>query len=128
MRKTYELVSARFRATAIGAVRSAPDGYRVIIEEPQRSLPQNDAFWSTMDELSRTIPFAGKLRTKEEWRTLCISGWMQERGHAVETVQGLEGEPVALGLSSRRLRMAEMSEVLEYARAMLARAEGERAA
>lgn len=118
--KPFTLINAKVRDNAIAAVRCAPIGWQVTIKEPRRNLDQNAAFWSLMDDISRTCLFAGERRSKEEWRTIFISGWMKATDRNVEVVEGIEGETVALGLSSRELRKSEMSEVLDYANAWAA--------
>ena len=116
----FTLISAKVRDNAIRAIRCAPVGYRVTIEEPKRTPEQNDGFHPRIREIARSIPFAGKMRSEEEWRKILMSGFRTWQGEQVEVVEGLEGEFVALGLSSRELRKSEMSEVLDYASAWAA--------
>lgn len=123
---TFVLLTSQIRDRAIAIIRTAPIGYRVTVAEPRRNLEQNAAFWGLMDDISKSCEFGGESRSKEEWRTLFVSGWMRATGRRVEVVEGLEGEAVALGVSSRDLRKSEMSEVLDYANAWAANHEVER--
>lgn len=110
----FTLISAKVRDNAIRAIRCAPVGYRVTIEEPKRTLEQNDGFHPRIREIARSIPFAGKMRSEDEWRKILMSGFRTWQGEQVEVVEGLEGEVVALGLSTRKLGKNEASDFTTY--------------
>ena len=118
--RSFTLISAKVRDNALMAIRCAPVGWQVTLKEPKRNLNQNAAFWSLMDDVSQTCEFAGERRSKEDWRTIFLSGWAKATGRNVDVVKGIEGEPVALGISSASLSKSEMSDVLEYVNAWAA--------
>ena len=114
MKRTFTITGRRVCEHAIAAIRTAPLGYRVTLEEPSRSREQNDALHPRVREIAKTVQFGGEWLNEYEWRTLLVSGWMKATGKDPRVVQGLEGEPVALRISSRRLSKVEFSELLEW--------------
>ena len=110
----FLLINAKVRDNAIRAVRCAPVGYRVTIAEPKRSPEQNDGFHPRIREIARTIPFAGKMRSEDEWRKILMSGFRTWQGEQAEVAEGLEGEFIALGLSTRKLSKSEASDFTTY--------------
>ena len=126
----FTLNSSKVRDRAIAAIRCAPLGYRVIIEEPKRTGEQNDAFHPRIREIAQRYPLCGQIRSEEQARLILMSGFRTWQGEQIEMATGLEGEPIALGLSTRKLKKSEASQViewLEYVEAKLA-AQNERAA
>jgi len=110
----FTLISAKVRDHVIAAIRCAPIGYRVTIAEPSRSPEQNDAFHPIIRDIARTVPLCGKIRGEAEARRIFMSAFRTAQGEQVEVAEGLEGEVISLGLSTRKLTKAEGSDFIEY--------------
>lgn len=94
---------------------------RVTVEEAHsvRTLEQNDKLHAIAHELSKTTKWAGKYRTTEDWKRLLVDAWARaERKSQCEIVPSLDGTGVVnLGIQTRRMRVGDMSELIEFAQA-----------
>ena len=112
---TVRLLGDATRSAACRLVVKAPDQWTVTIEPPRRTMKQSRKFWALCGDLGRQTQWAGEPRSKDDWRTLLISGWHIIEKHPLKLVPGLENEIVALSPhSSRALTEREMSAVLDY--------------
>ena len=130
MERRYILASSKIRDNAIRDIRCAPIGYEVTIQESSRTIPQNDGFHPRIREIAQRYPLCGQIRSEEQARLILMSGFRTWQGEQIEMATGLEGEPIALGLSTRKLKKSEASQFIEwldYVEAKLA-AHNERAA
>lgn len=95
--------------------------YRLTLEEPKRTLPQNARFHALCRDLELArVEWAGKPRDAEQWKVLLVSAHSKATGAGAEIVPGLEGEFVNLRESTARMDKARMSSLLEYAEAFAA--------
>ncbi len=108
----FTLAHAQARARALNAVRGAPDGFTVIIEEPKRSLDQNALWWPLLTEISLQAvhPETGARLAPEVWRLILLDALGMEQA-SVESLDG--GHRIPLGLSSSKLGKARFSELIE---------------
>jgi hypothetical protein len=79
------------RVSAMAAVAAAPDDWRVKVEAPKRTLPQNDA----IHPLVRRIAISAGRPTTEDalrrLRFLFLDAWRQETGRKPEFELSLDG-------------------------------------
>jgi hypothetical protein len=119
--RIYVMSHAEARQRALNAVAESPDGYRVKVEPPKRSLDQNAKFHALCSDLAkRCVEWAGMPRTTEEWKVLLVSGHAVATGLETELVRGLEGELVMLRESTAAMSKARGSSLIEYALAWCA--------
>lgn len=102
------------------AIQNAPDGYICTITEPKRNLEQSAKFHALCNDISKQVPFAGSMRTPEQWKILLVSGHAAATKQGSEMVPGLEGEFVNLRESTAAMGKARMSSLIEYALAYCA--------
>jgi hypothetical protein len=107
------------RRRAVEAVKTAPEGYKVMIGPPNRSLEQNAKFHAICQELSGRV-WAGKPRDADAWKVLLVSGHTAATKHQVEIVPGLEGEFVNIRESTAAMSKERLSSLIEYAQAFVA--------
>ena len=100
------------RRTLIDYVMSAPEGWIVEIHEPTRSLQQNAALWAALGDISRQVEWYGKKLTPHDWKHIFSSSLKQQN-----VVPGLDGGFVVLGISTSKMTIKEMSDLLELAHA-----------
>jgi hypothetical protein len=119
--RVYVMSHAEARQRALNAVAESPDGYRVKVEPPKRSLDQNAKFHALCSDLARQcVEWAGMPRTSDEWKVLLVSGHAVATGLEAELVRGLEGEFVMLRESTAAMSKARGSSLIEYALAWCA--------
>lgn len=105
------------RAKAKRLIDEAPNNARVTIQEPKRSLPQNDRFWAHMTDIAEQTLHHGQRLDKEDWRVLFLDA-LDREARMVPTLQGVGW--VNLGRSSSRLSKAEMADLITYVEAWCA--------
>lgn len=90
-----------------------PELARMIDLYDTRSLDQNALMWALLTDVSKQVqwPVNGKMSwlTKDDWKDIFSAELRKEQRIA----QGLSGGFVLLGLSTRRLKTREMSDLLE---------------
>lgn len=91
-------------------VDGVPDLTRVVFHEPKRSLPQNDALWACLTDISRQALYHGLKLPPEDWKDLFMDALNRE----ARLVPNLDGTGfVNLGRSTSQLSHAEFSNLLE---------------
>ncbi len=92
-------------------VRKAPQGARVELKAPKRSLDQNAKMWAMITEVARQKKHNGRRYTTEQWKVL----FLHACGREVQFMPSLDGETfIPWGWSSSDLSTAEMSELIDF--------------
>lgn len=109
------------RANAVQAVQTAPDGYKVVVSEPSRTLDQNAAQWPILEAFSQQLdwPVNGE-RVKlppEDWKDILTAAFQKE---LVRIAQGLDGGMVMLGMRTSKMGKKTFSEYLDFLNATAA--------
>ena len=99
------------RARAHRWVDGLPDGTRMEVKKPRRTLPQNDLFWMLLTEISEQREHFGRKLTPEQWKLLFLRALKKE----LDIVPALDGVHMVQisGHSSSDLSTEEMSELIE---------------
>jgi hypothetical protein len=117
----FILAHKQARARAAQAVAEAPDGYRVTVQPPARSLEQNAAQWPYLEAFSRQLqwPVNGRMVTMEpeEWKDVLTAAFQNE---TARLAMGLDGGVVMLGLRTSGMSKKRFSEWLEFLKATAA--------
>lgn len=104
------------RQRAIEAVKSAPDGYVIIIKESTRSLDQNAALWAILSEIAEQVVWHGSKLDAESWK--CVLSAALRKQVAVPNIEG--NGFVVLGQSTSKMSKSEFSELLALSEAFAA--------
>ena len=108
-KRVFILAHNLARQRAIDAVGMAPEGYSVTIAEPRRNLDQNARMWAMLSDISGQVDWYGKRLTQEDWKHVFSSSLRR-----LDVVPNLDGTGfVALGLSTSRMSVREMSDLIE---------------
>ena len=86
----------------------------------RRSLDQNDHMWGLLNQIAEQQLHYGNRYSDDDWKQMLMWAWTKETGRKVKLLPSLDGEGVIPILSSRALRVAEMSEFIEFIRAWAA--------
>jgi hypothetical protein len=96
------------RAKLITQLQEAPDGHIFDLREPTRSLSQNAALWAALGDVAEQVEWYGKKLTSEDWKHVFSSSLKKQN-----VVPGLDGGFVVLGISTSKMTIREMSDLLE---------------
>lgn len=118
----YILAHDTARRLALDAVANAPVGFAVTVKPPARTLDQNAKFHAVVASING-LPWAGKPRSADDWKTLMVSGHAVATGGASEVIPGLEGEFVNIRESTATMSKARSSSLIDYAMAWIANTE-----
>lgn len=115
MKQVFILAHDEARRRALEAVKTAPDGFKVTIAEPSRTLDQNAAQWPILEAFSAQLqwPVNGAMCTlePEEWKDILTAAFRRE---AVRVAQGLDGGMVMLGMRTSKMPKKTFSEYLDF--------------
>ena len=79
---TILLVGDHTRRVASDLVQRAPEGWRVTIDAPKRTLKQSSRFWATCDDVAKAGTIWGNHQPdKQDWHDLFLSGWNVVKEH-----------------------------------------------
>lgn len=98
----------------MAAVAEAPEGWRVTVQPPTRSLDQNAMLWPILEAFSRQKTWivngeATKL-TPEDWKAVLTAAWKGE----ARVAKGMHGGLVILGVRTSTLSKRQFSEFMEH--------------
>ena len=114
--KTWCLHGKLERELAASAILTAPDLWRVTLQEPARSKDQNRALWSALDDISEQLEWHGQKYPSEEWKEYMMHALKRARWMPFE-----DGGMVPIGMSSSKLSHSDFSDLIEVARSFGAR-------
>lgn len=118
----FILSHAEARRRALVAVECAPDGYRVTVEEPRRSLDQNAALWPILQAFSEQKQWSVNGRQvrlePDEWKNILSASFQGEQMRMAPLVGG--PGVVMLGLRTSKMGKRQFSEFLDFINATAA--------
>jgi len=84
-------------------------GKRIVVEvrEATRSLEQNARMWAMLEDVSAQVEWYGRKLTPEEWKHVFSASLKGQ-----DVVPGLYGGFVVLGVSTSRMTIREMGELM----------------
>jgi hypothetical protein len=109
MTYTVRLTGPTQREYAKRLIAAAPDYAVVTVKAGDRTLDQNAKMHAMLSDISRAKP-RGLKHTPDVWKALM----MKACGHAVQFVNGIDGEPFPIGFKSSRLSKSQMSDLIEF--------------
>lgn len=89
---------------------------KITIEEckPTRTIEQNNKMWAMLEDIARQVQWHvdGKLQLidKEDWKDILTAGLKKTQRVAA----GIEGGFVMLGQRTRKMKIGEMIELIEF--------------
>lgn len=120
-KRVFILAHAEARRRALQAVQEAPEGFKVVVQPPSRSLDQNSAMWPLLEAFSEQLewPVNGRMvkMPPEDWKDVLSAAFRKEQARIA---MGLDGGVVMLGLRTSKMSKREFSEFLEFLHAVAA--------
>ena len=87
---------------------SAPEGTRVEMKKPKRTLPQNDRMWAMLTEIAQQVTYHGLRLSPDDYKLIFLDALNRE----LRAVPNLDGNGmVNLGRSSSDLSVEEMGDL-----------------
>lgn len=109
-RHTLRIANEDIRAKAMLWVSKAPLGWLVEFSAPRRTDIQSRRMWAMLGDISRQVEHFGLKYEPEAWKLIALAAL----GKEVRMAPALHGNGlVPLGISTRRLTKAEMSDLIE---------------
>lgn len=103
------------RQRALDAIREAPDGWKVTVQPPTRSLDQNAAQWPILEAFAKQLqwPVNGQLcwMNAEEWKDVLSAAFYSKH---VRLAAGIDGGVVMLGQRTSNFSKAVFSDWLTF--------------
>lgn len=114
-KRVFFLAHQEARRRAAQMVAEAPDGWRVTIEPPKRTLDQNSLLWPLLECFSEQLqwPVNGSMvkLNPEEWKDILTAAYKQE---SQRVAMGLNGGMVMLGMRTSKMDKRQFSEFIEF--------------
>ena len=82
------------------------------IKEATRTLEQNAKMWCVLTDISKQVKWYGEWLSPEDWKHVITASLRKQK-----SVPGIDGGFVVLGLSTSKMSIREMSDVIELAHA-----------
>lgn len=126
-KRTFILVHSQARAGAVEAVKEAPDAWRVTVEPPRKSRPQEEKYHAMLGDLSAQWTLHGRKWDAEDMKRLCIDQFKRDTINdpefldewktlgVIEMAPSIDGSGVvALGVQSRKFPKKLASGFVEW--------------
>lgn len=98
---------------AFQEIRKSGLRLRIVVDEPARSLEQNDRMWALLTDVSKQVqwPVDGRLQllTPEDWKHIFSAGMKREQ----RVAQGIDGGFVMLGQRTSKMTKCELGDLME---------------
>lgn len=80
MKQTFILLASPHpsRARAAEALRTAPDGHKVVISEPGKTRDQECLYHAQLNDIAKQWEFCGRLWDLEDMKRLCIDQFRRD--------------------------------------------------
>jgi hypothetical protein len=118
MKSIFILAHEQARQNALQGVKNAPQGYVVEIRPKTRSLEQNALLHALIQEISKSVTWAGSLREVDTWKRLLTAAWLRARGEPIEMLPAIDGNGVDIVFRrTADLTIPEMNELIDYIQA-----------
>jgi hypothetical protein len=106
------LSSDFYRSRARHLIDKAPAGYVMTLNEPKRTLDQNNKLWAMLTDVSVAMPL-GRRHTPDDWKAI----FMNACGWECQFVEGLDGRPFPKGFRSSHLTKSQMGDLINFIQA-----------
>ncbi len=103
------------RQRAAQAVKDAPAGMVVTIEEPKRNLEQNALLHAVIDDIAEQVTWHGQKYKPGVWKRLLVAAWLRESKEHPMLIPSLDGAGVdVIYEKTSTLSKAQCSSLVEW--------------
>lgn len=114
MKITFCLASKSIRDNVLARIRSAPDGWRVTIDEGKHTDAQRARFHAALGFFAGRAQHFGKELTIKTWKAVLMHELGREQGYEIDLVPSLDGaEIIAVGRSTSDLSAKDYAGLID---------------
>ena len=119
MKQVRHLRSDKERDTFVNGISSydfvqSPMTFTFEPYKENKNREQEKKYHAMIRDISKAVLFAGEYRDIDFWKIILMSAFRKEQGINVQVYAGLKGEAVVMGLSTRKLKLTEASDFIEF--------------
>lgn len=121
--QTFVLSEERIRRLVLDAVRRAPLGKEIVIQDEKRTTEQNRRWWDQLQAIADSgTKFDGQEWDQQGWHDIILHAFLTMKGRETGSAhKGLNGGVVIVGrFSSTKLSKKDFSEMMEMTTAFIA--------
>lgn len=87
----------------------------IVMRPAKRSAEHSARLHAMLGWLAKNVPWAGALRTTDEWKRLTVAAWERARGESIEYLPSLDGRGIDI-VFHRTSEMSgrDMAELIEW--------------
>ena len=121
-KQVYILANPTARANCLKAVKTAQDGYMVVISEPVKKRIQEEKYHAMIGDIAKQSLFMGQKCDVDDWKRLLVDAFAKVMRdaktplhHDGRVVPSLDFERVVqLGIQTKDFYVKEAAEFIEY--------------
>lgn len=114
-KQVFRLAHPTARRLAAEAIRLAPDGWMVTVQEPTRSSDQNSKLHACLSDIAGQLEWHGERMDLEDWKRLLTAAWARAERQPVKLMPALDGQGFdVLYRRTSRMSKSEMVSLIEY--------------
>jgi hypothetical protein len=121
-KQIYILSHTLARENACNGVKSAPEGFMVVISEPVKKRIQEEKYHAMINDIAKVATFMGNKVDSDDWKRLLVDMFakvMRDAGtplhHDGRVIPSLDFERVVqLGIQTKDFYVKEAAEFIEY--------------
>lgn len=121
-KRSFILKHPMARANAVQAVRTAPEGHMVTVQEPTKKRIQEEKYHAMIGDIAKQVDFMGAKHDADDWKRLLVDAFalvMRNAGtpihHDGRVLPSLDfARVVQLGIQTKDFYVKEAAEFIEY--------------
>lgn len=115
MKRTFVLSHEQARERALECVRTAPDGFSVVVGPPTRTLEENALLHAILSEISRQVIWDSAYQDVETWKRMLTAGWCRATGRPMKILTAVDGHGIDLvPVKTSNLSKSDCAELIDY--------------
>ena len=111
-KQTYFLINNEVKHNATEAIRQAPENFICELRPKTRSIEQNARMWAMLGDISEQVDWYGNKLSSNEWKDVFSASLKKQK-----VVAGIDGGFVVCGLSTSKMTIPEINELMELMQA-----------
>ena len=115
MKRTFVLSHEQARERALECVRTAPDGFSVVVGPPTRTLEENALLHAILSDISRQLIWDSEYQDIETWKRMLTAGWCRATGRPMKILTAVDGYGIDLvPMKTSKLSKQDCAELIDY--------------